>query len=122
MTIKPIVFDDSALIALFDAHPYVADVWHQCELTGRIAIFPAAAVQVANTVLGARHSAWAALLFPPVEVVELGSWSAVEAGLVPGTDFASSHRIVEAEAAGAAILTRRPDTYRWRKIPTLTFN
>ncbi|GIH02355.1 hypothetical protein Rhe02_04220 [Rhizocola hellebori] len=66
-------------------------------------------------------SAWAALLFPPVEVVELSSWSAVEAGLVPGTDFSSSHCIVEAEAARAAILTRRPDTYRWRKIPTFTF-
>jgi hypothetical protein len=45
----------------------------------------------------------------------------VEAGLVPGSDFSSSHCIVEAEAASAAILTRRPDTYRWRKIPTIKF-
>lgn len=118
----PIVFDDSALIALFEGHPYVSDVYVQCEITRRPALFPTTAMLSANAHLAATHDAWTAVLMSQaVTVLDLTAAGAVEAGLANGTDPATAHCIVEAEATSGAVLTNRPDAYRWRKTPTLRF-
>jgi hypothetical protein len=121
--VTPIVFDDSALIALFGGHPYVSDVYAQCEITRRPALFPATAILSANGHLVASHDAWSAVLMSrSVVVLDLTAAVAVAAGLEQLVDSATAHCIVEAEATSGAVLTDRPESYRWRKTPTLPFS
>jgi len=120
--VKPIVFDDTAMVALFDAHPYVLEVYHISEVTGRHLLFPATAVLAANFRTAASADAWEAILLGPhVVPLDLTAAGAITASSAGGGDPTVAHCIAEATAAQAAILTNQPDVYRWRKVPTLPF-
>jgi hypothetical protein len=111
VTLRPVVFDHTALIALFDAHPVLLGLWQQADRGERTLVMPAAAVAEANHVLGASHNAWSALLYPvDVTVTPLDSSQAIDTGHMPGA-LAVRHVIHEVRAVSGIIVTRAPWQY-----------
>jgi len=107
----PSVFDHTALIALFDAHPQVLGLWHEADRGETPLVMPAVAVAEANHVLGASHDAWSVLLYPAdVSVAPLDSSQAIDTGHRVG-GLVVRHVVHEARAVGGIIVTRAPWQY-----------
>ena len=117
---QPIVYDTSALIELFDAHPIAPNYWNRAD-KGRLGlVFPAAAVADANTTLQASYNAWSALLWPEsVHVAPLDASAAIETGLRRSHDLATSHVVHEARAVRGIVLTGDPNRYAGAPVPLL---
>jgi hypothetical protein len=92
---QPIVFDASALLALFEAEDTVFDLWYQAEKGQATVVFPAAAVAEGNVALRASYDAWSPVLWAKgVSVAPLDSSAAV----------------------GGYIVTRSPQAYAGAKV------
>lgn len=108
---RPLVFDSSALIALFEANDLAYRIWTRADQGKRLLIVPAGAVLEANQTLKATDNAWSVLLYPrdvipttlsPAVAIEIGPWS--------GT-IGQRHATYEAITVGGIVVTRNPDGY-----------
>lgn len=107
----PSVFDHTALLALFDAHPDTLGLWHEADRGETPLVMPAVAVAEANHILGASHNAWTALLYPEhVNVLPLDSSQAIDTGHQVGS-LVVRHVVHEARQVGGIIVTRVPWQY-----------
>src|SRR2546423_11264687 len=113
----PSVFDHTALVALFDAHPKALDLWRLADQGVTQLVMPAAAVAEANHLIGATHNAWSALLFPAdVTVAPLDSAQAVDTGRRAGA-LAVRQVVHEAQAVVGGLITPAPWQYRHDEVP-----
>jgi hypothetical protein len=95
------VFDPTALVLLFAAHPPVFHVFQ----TSRVA-FPAAAIGEANTQIQATEREWnAVLLSPNVTVLELTASAALAAS--QGPTLGMGHTMCEVERLRGVVITGR---------------
>lgn len=114
-----VVFDATALHALFQANTRAYDYWSMADAGEIGVIFPSTAVASANRLLQAGWDAWSALHWPArVEVAPLDGAAAVELASLPG-DLATAHTIFEAKHMGAAVLTGRPQDYEGTQVEVL---
>lgn len=108
---RPLIFDDTALTALFDAHQRVYRLWQRAHTDHLSVLIPAGAVFTANARLQASDEAWAAVLgAPPVTVLDLSPARALAAA-VYSWDVAVGHTSVEARDVDATIVTARRGVY-----------
>jgi hypothetical protein len=111
-----LVFDHTALIALFRGYPAVYHYWERADAGELRIILPAAAVAEANRMLRAPWSAWEAVLFPNPDVPEavavspLDEHTAVEAGLQG--DAATGHVTYEARLVRGVVVTQARGAYQ----------
>jgi len=107
----PSIFDHTALVALFNAHPDAFSLWEEADQGETPLVMPAAAVAEANHLIGADHDAWSALLYPAdVTVAPLDSAQAIDTGTRPG-GLVTRHVVYEARAVAGIIVTRAPWQY-----------
>jgi hypothetical protein len=107
----PSVFDHTALLALFGGHPEAFALWEEADSSETPLVMPAVAVAEANSILGADHDAWTALLYPRhVTVAPLDSAQAIDVGLVSGS-LIVRHVVHEVRAVKGIIVTRAPWQY-----------
>ncbi|MBT8224966.1 MAG: hypothetical protein HKP61_11660 [Dactylosporangium sp.] len=117
---QPLVYDSSALIALFDAHPLAYDYWKRADIGKITLVFPALAIADANLPLRASYSAWSVLLWPPsIGVAPLDAGTAIEVGKHAEHDLATTHVIRETRAVRGIVLTSRPHLYAGAAVPVL---
>lgn len=115
-----VVFDATALHALFQANTRAFDYWSMADTGDVGVIFPAAAVASANRLLQAGWDAWSAMWWPErVEVAPLDGSSAVELAAL-GADLAVAHVIFEARHVGGAVLTSRPQDYEGSSVAVIS--
>lgn len=108
---KALVFDDSALTALFGAHEYVFALWQRAEKAGVAVLLPTTAIYGANLRLRFADQTWeAVLLAEHVRVLELTAARAVRASLY-GDDPVVAQVSVEAIDTNATIVTARPEVF-----------
>lgn len=108
---RPLLFDASALIALFGGHERVSALWFDAEAVGVAVLLPTTAIAEANRELNATDNAWSALLLGPnVYALDLSAASALGASRQHG-DLAAAHAASEAVATDATIVTGRPEAY-----------
>jgi hypothetical protein len=108
----PIVYDATALLELFNAHPVAMRYWEEAGRTGLVVVFPAGAIAEANKSLKASYSAWTTVLWSDTaKVAPLDISSAVETGLNHRHDIATSHVAHEAQQISGLVLTASPDKY-----------
>jgi hypothetical protein len=108
---EPLVFDHTALVALFDAHPDVYRAWEQTWVNAALGVFPSAAVAEANHVVGATDEAWWAILGPACgTLVPLDRHAAVESHNLPG-ELVVRHIIHTARAVDGTVVTLEPKQY-----------
>jgi hypothetical protein len=114
-----LVFDATALTALFDAHPPVWAWWKRAD-DGQVTLgFPAAAIVEVGETGEVTPNQWSTLLWPEtIEVLPLGESAAVEIGSWTGT-LAARQSMWEARALGWTILTRDPRLYHPGVVPLL---
>lgn len=116
----PIVFDASALVALFNAEAIAYDYWSRADIGEETVVFPAVAVADANVVLGASYDDWSHLLWAEgVSVAPLDGSSAVETGRRTCVSLSIAHAVQEAKAVGGAVLTSWPHAYGGAVVPVL---
>jgi hypothetical protein len=119
--VRSLVFDGSALVALFVGHERVSALWFAAEEAGVPVVLPAASIALANRQLKASDNAWSALLFGNnVHALDLSLASALSASRESG-DLDVAHACVEARAAAAAVVTAIPDAYDPR-VRAITFS
>jgi predicted nucleic acid-binding protein len=117
---RSLLFDASALVALFDAHDRVYALWAAAEESSVPVLLPATAIAEANRKLRATDAAWnAVLLGHNVAALDLTPATALAASR-RGGDLAVAHASVEAGATGATIVTAHPDAYD-PVLPTVPF-
>jgi hypothetical protein len=106
-----LVFDATALAALFDAYPPVWALWRTADQDlGRIGI-PTLTIVEAGTAVDAPAYAWDSILWShSVKVLPLGERAAVEISAWQGT-FGARHALWEARALNCPLITRQPDLY-----------
>ena len=108
---RPLLFDDTALLALFDAYLPVARMWERAEAERRPVLVPAGAVFAANSRLRAAEQAWDAVLGADhVTVLELTPSRALAASSY-SWDVAVGHASVEARDVDATVVTARFGAY-----------
>lgn len=107
----PILFDDTALIALFDWNPQVKRTWEHAEAEDIPVLYPAAAIHQANLRVRATDGAWAVLLDRPNGKVLALTREVALAASRHSDDLALGQSIVEASLAGAIVVTARPLEY-----------
>lgn len=109
--VRPLLFDDTALIALFDAHQPVYRLWLNAEADGTVILIPAGCVFAANVRLRTTDGAWAAILGAErVAVLELTAGRALAASAY-SWNVAVGHASVEARDVDATIVTARYGAY-----------
>lgn len=117
---QPLVYDPSALIALFDAHPLAYDYWKRADAGSITLVFPALAIAEANLTLRASYSAWSTLLWAGnVTIAPLDASTAIEVGERGHHDLATGHVIRETRAVRGVVLTSRPQLYSSATVPLL---
>jgi hypothetical protein len=115
---KTYVFDDSALVDLFQVDGPIFQLFQQAD-AGRVQlIFPAAAIEQANRQIQANESAWTPLLMANVEATALTEHIAIEISTWSG-DVATRHVAYESQAVRARVVTREPDRYRTWTLPVV---
>jgi hypothetical protein len=108
-----LVFDTSAIVALFQGEPGPVRWWRLAddELSGVKIAFPVGAMLDAARESGIRSSAWDGPLWPPqVRVLPLDETAAKEIGDQPG-QLGVRHVQWEAAQLGWPILTSTPGAY-----------
>jgi uncharacterized membrane protein YfbV (UPF0208 family) len=115
-----VVYDSTALLALFRSQVRAFDFWELAD-AGRIGIiFPAAAVAEANRFHQETWDAWSVMTWPEqVNVAPLDLTAAVELAGLPG-GLAVAHTIWEARQVEGAVLTGRPQDYAGTDVPVLS--
>ena len=108
---QPLVFDHTAIIALFNGHRKAFGHYNRADLGKVSLVLPAAAVAEANQTIHGVWKTWEAVLYPEaVTVAPLDEHSALEAGLLG--EVAIGHAVYEARAVRGVIVTCDPDPYR----------
>lgn len=108
---RPLLFDASALVALFRGHGRVSALWFDAEAVGVSLLMPAIAIAQANRELNATDNAWTTLLLAEnVYPLDLTPAAALGASRRPG-DLAVAHASHEAAITGATIVTAHPEAY-----------
>lgn len=108
---RPLLFDASALVALFEGHVRVGRLWVWAEREAVTLLLPAAAIAAANQRLQASDNAWeAVLLTPNVIALDLTPATGLAVSRYP-LDLATGHAAAEAAATGATIVTAAPEAY-----------
>jgi hypothetical protein len=113
---QPLIFDQTAIIALFRSHPGVYHYWTLADAGEARIVLPAAAVAEANRMLRAPWNAWEAVLFPnpdapgAVAVAPLDEHTAVEAG--QHGDVATGHVTYEARQIHGVVVTQAGGAYQ----------
>lgn len=106
-----LVFDDTALVALFDAHPYVTQLWRHAGHELVDVLVPATAILAANRRLEETDEAWSLVLDGDnMLVLDLTMTRALAASRL-GADLVTAHVSVEARDADAMVVTARPLDY-----------
>lgn len=109
--IPPLVFDTSALVALFAGVPQMEDLLEAAHGGESTVILPAAAMADAEAQVRAGKNGWEAILRTDnLYPMDLSTGTAVEIGAQPGT-LAARHAAHEAFEAGATIVTRDRAAY-----------
>lgn len=91
-----LVFDDTALVALFDAHPYVTQLWRHAGHELVDVLVPATAILAANRRLEETDEAWSLVLDGDnMLVLDLTMTRALAASRL-GADLVTAHVSVEA--------------------------
>lgn len=120
---QPLIFDHTAIIALFRGYPAVYHYWTRADAGEVRIVLPAAAVAEANRMLRAPWNAWEAVLFPnpdapgAVSVSPLDEHTAVEAGL--HGDAATGHVTYEARAVRGVVVTQTRGAYQDAELSVL---
>ncbi|HEX8630876.1 MAG TPA: hypothetical protein VF755_22190 [Catenuloplanes sp.] len=108
---RPLLFDDTALLALFAAHVPVSRMWERAEAERRPILVPAGAVFAVNAQMRAAEQAWDAILGADhVTALDLTPSRALAASAY-SWDVAVGHAAVEARDVDATIVTARWGTY-----------
>lgn len=108
---QPLVFDHTAIIALFKAHRSAIGHYLRADAGQVSIVLPAAAVAEANRTIHSVWKTWEAVLYPEkVTVAPLDEHSALEAGLLG--EIAIGHAVYEARAVRGLVVTADPDPYR----------
>lgn len=106
-----LVFDASAMVALFDAYKPVYNVWRNADRGHAVVAFPAAAMVEAGRQSEISETAWDPVLWSAtVSVLPLGEAAATQIGTWSGS-LAVRHAIWESRATGWPVLTRVPEQY-----------
>jgi predicted nucleic acid-binding protein len=109
--VRPLVFDASALVALFRGNERVSALWFDAEAANVAVLLPAAAIAIANQQLRASDDAWTALLLTGnVHAMDLTPAVALGASRFRG-DLAVAHSSYEASATDATIVTATAQAY-----------
>ncbi len=108
-----IVFDESALVALFSGYLPIYRLWASADRGHVVVAFPAAAMAEAGRQAEVSESAWDALLWSAtVKVLPLGQAAATRIGSWSGSgSLAARHTVWESRATGWPVLTCVPDQY-----------
>jgi hypothetical protein len=106
-----LVFDATALAALFDAYPPVWVLWRRADLDRAALGIPALAIVEAGTEVGAPATAWDSILWSKsINVLPLTERAAVEISAWQGT-FGARHALWEARHLDCPLITRQPELY-----------
>jgi hypothetical protein len=109
--VRPLLFDASALVALFRGQGRVSALWFDAETVGVSLLMPATAIAEANRELHATDNAWTTLLLAGnVYALDLTPAAALGASRRSG-GLAVAHASHEAAATGATIVTAHPAAY-----------
>jgi len=109
--VRPLVFDASALVALFRGNEQVSALWFAAEAATVAVLLPSAVIAVANRQLDASDDAWSALLLGPnVYALDLTAATALGASRERG-NLDTAHAAYEARATRATIVTNNPEKY-----------
>lgn len=107
---RPLIFDDTALIALFHAEQTVYRLWEEAE-AAQVTILIPAAVHAANAYLRASDNAWSTILGADhTEPLDLSAGRAVAASWY-GQDVVVAHVSIEARDVDATIVTAQARAY-----------
>jgi hypothetical protein len=106
-----LVFDATALVALFHSHPPLWALLHRAD-QGLVSLgFPVLAVVEAGTALGATPSSWEQFQWiETIEFLRLDEAAAIEISSWQGT-FGARHALWEARHMDCPLITRRPELY-----------
>lgn len=114
-----LVYDTTALLALFRAQVRAYDYWHMADRGEIGIIFPGAAVAEANRFQQETWNAWSVMFWPDqVNVAPLDGTAAVEMAGLPG-GLGVAHTIWEAKQVEGVVLTGRPQDYAGTDVPVL---
>lgn len=117
---RSLIFDASALVALFNGHERVSALWWAAENASAPVVLPATAIAVANRKLGASDNAWTSILLGEnVHALTLSVAAALGASRELG-ELDVAHTSYEALATGGTIVTGNPDGYD-RRLPAIAF-
>jgi hypothetical protein len=106
-----LVFDATALVALFNSHPTVFMLWQRADEGATEIAVPALAVVEAGSALRTSPTAWDRFLWTDaITVLPLGERAAVEIASWSGT-FAARHSLWEARILDCPLVTTEPDLY-----------
>lgn len=106
------VFDTSAIVALFDAHPRLMLMVEHAHAGVLDVYLPAACVAEAGQLVGAGPSAWQVFQHTPgVEILHLSESMAVEISDWPGP-LGVRHAAWEARHLRGLVVTAEPGLYR----------
>ncbi|MFI5916189.1 hypothetical protein [Dactylosporangium sp. NPDC051541] len=106
-----LVFDVTALEALFSSHPPVWALLRRADQGLVRLAFPALTLIEAGTVLGVSAAVWEPFLWiPAVTVPPLSAAAAIEISTWPGTP-GMRHALWEARHRHCPLVTRRPELY-----------
>lgn len=118
-SIPPVVYDDTAMVALFHDESQAFPLWRRAERGQRLLIFPVVAMAEATANLSATESDWRVFLdVANVHDAELTASVAIIIGSQPGT-LATRQVIHEARAFQAPILTGDPHRYSGTGVPVI---
>ncbi len=117
------IYDDSALVALFDADYVAMDVSRAGDDGRAQVVWPACAIASANSHLRETAGSWAPLLMGRVVCSALTEGTAIDVGGLAkdlGTDdLATGHVVYEARATSGVVVTAEPGRYRSSTLPLL---
>lgn len=106
-----LVFDATAIVALFQSHPIVYTLWEAADAGRQQIGLPVLAVVEAGTILETRESAWDVFLDPEtVNVLPLMERAGIEIAGWPGSP-AARHALWEARHMACPLVTREPGLY-----------
>lgn len=115
----PRILDASAIVALFESHPKLNELFDGAEQGRLNLLLPTTAIADAERKLRAGPGGWEpVLLTGGVRSLPLAEHTAIEVGQWPG-DLAVRHAAHEAEALRAAVVTRKPGAYEGLQVPLL---
>lgn len=107
---RPLIFDDTALVGMFQPNTGVDAAWHWARMEGVTVFLPATAVAVANFRVCESDNVWAGLHGPNVRLLDLTVEEAPEVGRL-SADLVIGHVSTVASKTGATVVTARPLDY-----------